>query len=78
MVAEVSPERPRFIWVYEWDLFEPLFTRNWTFSYFTPPSQDHKLALAKLVNESRVLGKWLPNLVKLPEVTSAAKGYNTK
>lgn len=73
---DVTPERPKFIWIYEWDLMELLFTRAWTFSYFTPYTNNHRKLLSRINADTKHLGVWEPKSVKLtplPPITSKEK-----
>lgn len=62
------PPQPQPIWVYEWDLYEPYFTRNWTFTYHLTPLPGFKEQMKWLANEGNQINKWMPALTKVPEL----------
>lgn len=67
--GQASPTtKPKHIFIYEWDLYEPFFTRNWTFTYHLPPKW-FKNQMKKISKEGRALSKWEPTLTKIPELS---------
>ena len=63
--------KPKYIRIYEWDLYEPFFTRNWTFTYHLPVPGLQKQR-KQLTKAAKTLGPWMPALTDVSEYTLTA------
>ncbi|KAF6035284.1 hypothetical protein EB796_006411 [Bugula neritina] len=68
VLSPLNISKPHFIWVYEWDLYEPLFTRNWTFTYHLPLPGYHE-KMKKIKEDGNSISKWIPMLTAIPELS---------
>ena len=77
MEAEVEqappPTQSDHIWIYEWDLYEPYFSRNWTFTYNTSVIPGFEEHMSDVATDANRINNWMPTLTKIPELPSPYK-----